>query len=85
MSTTEPPPPNPELERLALATLTAECHACLDRLSRFDDAALRARERGDLDRVRALRREIAAEAEGRRARLAAAERGPAGPAVRRPR
>ncbi len=85
MSNNAPPSPNPELERLALYRLTAECNACLDRLSRFDDAALRARERGDLDRVRALLHGIAAEAEERRAALAAAERGPAGPAVRRPR
>ena len=80
-------PPNPEPERLALAVLTAECNACLDRLARVTHAALHARERGDLLRVRASLRMLAEQAEDRRRELVAdaGVNGPPGPAVREPR
>ncbi len=73
-------PPNPEPERLALSLLAAECNACLDRLARLDGAALHVRERGGLSEIRVRLRQLAAEAEERRCRLAVGERGPAGPA-----
>jgi len=76
-------PPDTEPERLALATLTAECNACLDRLSRLPTAALHACERSDLAEIRARLRTLAAGAEERRGRLAVGERGPLGPAVPR--
>jgi len=77
------PTTNPEPERLALSLLTAECNACLDRLSRLPTAALHARERSDLSEIRALLRQLAEGADERRGRLAVGERGPVGPAVLR--